>query len=237
MECTLVIIPAFNEATKLGALLPAIRRAVPGLPILVVDDGSGDATAAAAAAAGARVVRHPFNLGYGAALLTGYRYALGEGFERVIQLDADGQHDPASILRIGEQLDAGYDLVLGNRFLDPDSYRPPAARRIGIRLFSTLVSLALGRGISDATTGFQGLSRALLRFYAERSSFPPDYPDANILIRCARAGFRIHEVPVRMRANPEGGTLHVGLKPLVYVARMLFAIAVEWSRRLPRGEE
>ncbi|MBD3237898.1 MAG: glycosyltransferase [Candidatus Eisenbacteria bacterium] len=235
LERTLIVIPALNEQRRIGELLSGIRRAAPGVSLLVVDDGSRDATASIAAAAGARVVSHPFNLGYGAALSSGYRYALRAGFGRVIQMDADGQHDPESLARIGERLDDGVDLVLGSRFLHAESYRPPLARRIGILLFSGLVSLALGRRISDATTGFQGLSASLLGFYTQQGSFPADYPDANILIRCGRAGFRIEEVPVRMRANPDGGTLHVGLKPLVYILRMLFAVAIESTRRLPRG--
>jgi glycosyltransferase involved in cell wall biosynthesis len=234
---TLILIPAFNEARKLGAVLTAIGRIVPELPILVVDDGSTDGTAAAARREGAVVVSHPLNLGYGAAIQTGYRYALRHGFSGVVQLDADGQHDAESILRILEKLDAGHDLVLGSRFLERGSYRPPFARLVGIRIFSFLVRLALRRRITDATTGFQGLSRRLMAFYDGRGAFPHDYPDANMIIRAGRAGFRFAEVPVRMRANPEGGHLHVGFKPLLYVLKMTFAIGVEVSRRLPMVEE
>jgi len=233
---TLILIPAYNEERKIGGLLETLRRVVPDLPVLVVDDGSRDATAAAGRRGGARVVSHPVNLGYGAALQTGYRFALRHGYARAVQLDADGQHDPESIARILARLDEGYDLVLGSRFLDAGSYRPPLARYVGIRLFSALATLALGRRVSDATTGFQGLTRAVMAFYDRRGSFPHDYPDANMIIRCARAGYRIAEVPVRMRANPEGGTLHVGFKPLLYVLKMKFAILIELTRKLPAEE-
>lgn len=235
--CTLILIPAYNEARTIGGLLGAITERDPSAPILVVDDGSSDGTANAARAAGARVISHPVNLGYGAALQTGYRYALRENFARVIQLDADGQHDPDSMGRIQQKLDEGYDLVLGSRFLDGGSYRPPFARRIGIRIFSLITGIVLGRHISDATTGYQGLSRRMFAFYDRRATFPHDYPDANIIIRAARAGHRLVEVPVLMRANPDGGTLHVGWKPVLYVVKMIFAILVELTRRLPRVEE
>ncbi len=228
---TLVVIPAFNEARRLPGVLATLTRAHPDLAVLVVDDGSRDETAARAREAGARVAVHPFNLGYAAALQTGYRFAVQEGFELVIQMDADGQHDPASISTVRRALDEGADLVLGSRFLGGGTYRPPLARLVGIKLFGGLTSLLLGQKIRDATTGFQGLSRRLFAFYARSRSFPHDYPDANMLVRCGRAGFRIVEVPVVMRANPEGGTLHIGWKPVVYMAKMLVAVVLEATRR------
>lgn len=233
---TLIIMPAFNEAAHLAEVLAAVRRAAPDLPLLIVDDGSRDGTVPVARASGARVAAHPFNLGYGAALQTGYRYALRHGFSRVIQMDADGQHDPESLARIRAALDAGADVALGSRFLDPASYRPSFARRIGMGFFRTLAAIVLGRRVSDVTTGYRGLSRRLLLFYDRKASFPADYPDANILVRTVRAGFRVEEVPVRMRENPTGGSIHVGLRPVAYVFKMVFAVLVEASRRLPAPE-
>ncbi|MBM3317868.1 MAG: glycosyltransferase family 2 protein [Candidatus Eisenbacteria bacterium] len=228
--------PAYNEAARLGIVIGDLFRAAPGTPLLVVDDGSRDGTAEAARAAGAAVVAHPFNLGYGAALQTGYRYALRAGFARVIQMDADGQHDPGSLERIVAALDEGADLVLGSRFLDLTSYRPPLARRAGMGLFRTLAAILLRRRLSDVTTGYQGLSRRLVDFYDRRGIFPPDYPDANIIVRAVRAGFRLSEVPARMADNPAGGSIHVGLKPVAYVFKMVFALLVEAGRRLPAPE-
>jgi hypothetical protein len=105
-----------------------------------------------------------------------------------------------------------------------------------MRLFGTLASLALGRRVSDVTTGFQGLSYRAIAFYDGPGAFPHDYPDANMIVRAARAGLRISEVPVRMRDNPAGGSLHVGLRPVIYVAKMLFSILIEMSRRVPLPE-
>jgi glycosyltransferase involved in cell wall biosynthesis len=228
---TLIIVPAFNEAGRLADVITGIGRVAPGLSLLVVDDGSRDRTARVARDLGVRVVSHPFNLGYGAALQTGYRYALRHGCARVVQMDADGQHDPDSLARIMNALDLGYDLVLGSRFLDRESYRPPFARLVGMRLFRGIASLVLGRTITDATTGYRGLSIRLVSFYDRRGLFPHDCPDANIIVRTCRAGFRVTEVPVRMHDNAQGGSIHVGLRPVIYVFKMLFALGVEATRR------
>lgn len=236
-EHTRILIPAYNEAARIAEVIAGVRAVATDTPVLVVDDGSTDDTAARAEAAGARVVRHAVNRGYGAALLTGYRVALGEGAARVVQLDADGQHAAESIGVILAGLEEGADLVLGSRFLDARSYRPAPGRRLGIRLFSFLASRATDQAISDATTGFQGLSRRVLRFYVERG-FPADYPDANVIIRVARAGYRVREVPVRMMVSEGPASIHRGWRPVLYVIKMLGAVALEWSRRVPPpGEE
>ncbi len=233
----LIIIPAFNEESGIAAVIRSIRRAAGDLPVLVINDGSVDGTVAAGRAAGAVVVSHPFNIGYGCALQTGYRYALAHSYTGVIQVDADGQHDSSSIPKVRRALEEGWDLVLGSRFLDPRSYQPSWVRRIGMTLFGLAASWAQGERITDATTGFQGLSRRLLRFYTARGGFPHDYPDANMIIRAARAGFRITEVPVWMHTAEGGGEMHGGFKPLWYVVKMSLAVSMEASRRWPRTEE
>lgn len=228
----LILVPAYNEGPGIARVIAGIRGAVPDVPIWVVDDGSGDDTAAQARRAGAEVLSHERNRGYGAALLTGYTHALEQGYERVVQMDADGQHDVSSIASILTALEEGGDLVLGSRFRNPESYRPRTSRLWGIRFFSFLVRRATDLPITDATTGFQGLSRRLLRFYVHRG-FPTDYPDANVIIRVARAGYRVEEVAVRMFAATGAASIHRGWRPLLYVVKMLFAIALEWGRRVP----
>ncbi len=220
----LVVMPAYNEARNIRRVLEAVRGQV-AADILVVDDGSSDGTAAEARKAGARVAVHPVNLGYGAALQTGYRFALRHGHDAVIQLDADGQHDPASIPRLVEEL-ARADVVVGSRFLDGQSYRPPPSRRLGMWLFGKVASALAGQHISDPTSGFQAISREALRFYAHER-YPADYPDADVLAMVARAGLRLADVPVRMRQSADGKSMHGGLlKPLYYVFRMTLALAL-----------
>ena len=219
-----IVIPAFNEAAVLPELLPRVRAVLPGAEILVVDDGSLDDTARVAHEAGALVARHPINLGYGAAIQTGYRYALRRGARAVLQMDADGQHEPRSALILLEELERGADLVLGSRFLSgARSYRAPLARRIGMRLFAWISGAILGRRITDPTSGFQALSPRLARFYAEGTFFPSDFPDADVLIRVGLAGFRVAEVPVDMYEK-DGPSIHSGARPIYYVMKMLVTI-------------
>ncbi|MCA9726692.1 MAG: glycosyltransferase family 2 protein [Candidatus Eisenbacteria bacterium] len=220
----LVIIPAFHEAESLPALLPRIAAALPDADVLVIDDGSRDSTSAVARAGGARVARHPINLGYGAAIQTGYRYATRHGYRAVLQIDADGQHDPASLGDLLRTLDEGWDLVLGSRFLSgARSYRAPWVRRLGMRFFGAVSSAVLGRRITDPTTGFQALGASLVRYYAEGRFFPPDYPDADVLIRVGKAGFRVTEIPVTMYEK-DGPSMHSGLRPIYYVMKMVLSI-------------
>lgn len=214
--------PAFNEAGRIRRALQEVRSQVKG-DLLVVDDGSSDDTAAEARRGGARVAVHAVNLGYGAALQTGYRYALRHGYDAVLQLDADGQHAPASIPRLIAGL-SGADVVVGSRFLDEGSYRPPLARRLGMWLFGLVASALCGQRITDPTSGFQAVSREALRFYAHER-YPVDYPDADVLAMVVRSGLRLAEVPVRMLASSDGKSMHGGLiKPLYYVFRMSLAL-------------
>lgn len=218
----LVVMPAFNEASRIRRMVEAVRSQVAG-DVLVVDDGSSDDTAGEARRGGARVAVHPVNLGYGAALQTGYRWALKRGYGAVLQLDADGQHDPASIPGLLEALSRA-DVVVGSRFLGERSYRPPLLRRMGMWLFGRVASALAGQRITDPTSGFQAISAEALRFYAHER-YPVDYPDADVLAMVARSGLRLAEVPVRMLPSPPGKSMHAGAwKPLYYVARMSLAL-------------
>lgn len=228
---TLVIIPALNEAATIGHVIQGIRAVDSHLPVLVIDDGSIDATGTIARGAGARVLRLPFNMGYGVALQTGYKYALREGCDCVVQLDGDGQHEPADIPALLEVIERGEaDLALGSRFLRPTAYRSRLARRLGMRLFTLLAFVLTGQRFSDVTSGFQALSLSLLRFFATER-YPGDYPDADVLIMLKRAGFRVKEVSVRMYPKDDGRSMHSGLRPIYYVFKMLLSISLTPLRR------
>lgn len=228
----LAVLPAFNEVGRIAPVVEEVRREL-ACDVLVVDDGSHDETAADARRAGAVVARHPVNLGYGAALQTGYRFALRHGYDAVLQLDADGQHDPASIPALIAALEEA-DVVVGSRFLDAASYRPPVLRRIGMWIFGRIAGALAGVRITDPTSGFQAISREALRFYVHER-YPADYPDADVLAMVARAGLRLAEVPVRMKASPDGKSMHAGIvRPLYYVFRMSLALALVPFRREQR---
>jgi glycosyltransferase involved in cell wall biosynthesis len=218
-----LIIPAYNEGERLEELLERIAEAASACEVVLVDDGSDDETGPIAARAGATVLRHPFNLGYGAALQTGYKYALECGATLVVQMDADGQHDPAQI----EALSAGiledrYDLVVGSRFLERSGYRMGLLRSIGRELFKGLARLA-GLRVSDPTSGFQAMNRRVLELYG-RDFFPADYPDVDVLLTAFRHGLRVGEYPVAMSAGSRRSTLHGGLRSVYYVYKMLLSV-------------
>jgi glycosyltransferase involved in cell wall biosynthesis len=231
---TIVIIPAFNEAKRIAAVIAGVRASVPGAVVVVINDSSRDDTATVARQAGAIVVSHPFNMGYGAAIQTGYKYARDKGYDYLVQLDADGQHDHSCIPALLAPVIKGEaDIAIGSRFLGT-SYRPPLARRLGMALFRRIVSIVTGMDVTDTTSGYQAFNRNVIKFFCT-DVFPVDYPDADMLIMLHRVGFRMTEVPVRMFENSEGKSMHSGLKPLYYMFKMLLSICVTLMRE--RGND
>lgn len=231
MSTVLIIIPAYNEGVRIGEVIRSVRDIDPTFDIVVINDGSRDNTAQVAHDAGAMVVSHPFNLGYGVAIQTGYKFALAKGYDFVVQIDGDGQHDPACIKQLLTPVIEGTtDLALGSRFLGADSYEPSLTRRIGMAFFRKLISFLIRTPITDSTSGYQAFNRRVIRFFTTEV-FPCDYPDADMLLTLHRAGFRISEVPVRMHANATGKSMHTGLMPLYYIFKMLLSIIVTLLRK------
>jgi glycosyltransferase involved in cell wall biosynthesis len=233
----LVVIPAYNEAATVAAVVADVRQALPGFDVLVIDDGSADATAASARAAGAKVLRLPVNSGYGVALQSGYKYAVRHEYGTVAQMDADGQHRaefmPQLLMRVE---DGSADIVIGSRFLDGDGhYQPSRARRIGMGMFSRMASRIMRQHVTDPTSGYQVMRIDVARFFCS-DVYPADYPDADILILLHRSGFRVAEVGVQMRM-PTGKSMHSGHRSLYYVYKMLLSILVTLLRPAQAREE
>lgn len=231
MPGTLVVIPAFNEAATVASVVASVRGAVAEAEVLVVDDGSEDETGRLAAEAGALVLRLALNVGYGAALQAGYKYAVRRGYDVVGQLDADGQHSGADLPALLARLRGGdADIVIGSRFLDgAGKYRGPRSRSAGIALFRAIASLATRQRITDPTSGFQVMDVRVARFYCTEV-YPSDYPDADILITLHRSGFKVREVPVEMRSST-GRSMHDGHRSLYYIYKMTLSIVVSLLRR------
>jgi glycosyltransferase involved in cell wall biosynthesis len=226
----LVVVPAHNEEESLPRTLAEIRAKAPGVDVLVVDDGSRDGTARAAAAVGVPVVRHAVNLGVGGALQTGFRWAFEHGYDVSVQLDADGQHDPAYLpALLAPVLDGRCDVSIGSRFVSATGYRAPWNRKLGMLLFSGIVRLSLGRPIADTTSGFRAYNRAVMAVC--QHDFPKDFPDAPLLIALARRGFRLDEVPVVMRERHAGRSFYTLGKQLYYPYKNLLASLMALVRR------
>jgi glycosyltransferase involved in cell wall biosynthesis len=213
-------------------VLAALHVALPAATVLVIDDASTDATAAAAIANGAHVVRHPIHLGYGAALLTGYSAAVRAGFARAVQLDADGQHDPAFAPALLDPLRRGVaDVVLGSRFLGAPMHVPPT-RRAGSTALRILARALAGLRSTDPTSGYRALTASAMRYLIEWP-MPDDYPDLDVLIAMHRAGIRVTEVPVPSIARTGGTSMHGGVRTVYYAYKVALSSIIA-TRRHPR---
>ena len=223
----LVIMPARNEAGRVGAVIRAVRQALPAASVVVINDDSTDQTRAEALAAGAILLPHVVNLGYGAGLETGYLYALNNGCDVVLQMDSDGQHLASELPRLLAPIAEGRaDIVIGSRYLAADgAYPAPWLRRCGQRFFALILRACTGLRLTDPTSGFQALSRKAIRLFAS-GVFPCDYPDADVLLMSHLAGLRIAEVPTRMVPRVGGKSMHAGLRPVYYAMKMLLSLFI-----------
>jgi glycosyltransferase involved in cell wall biosynthesis len=226
---TLVIIPAYNEASNITAVVAGIRATFGG-DVLVIDDGSEDATAVEARRTGAHVLQHSCNLGIGATVQTGFLYALAHGYDLVLRLDGDGQHDPSYIPRFLEILSAGAaDIVVGSRFLGRKGYQSTLVRRIGIVILG-LISALVGTRVTDPTSGYWGLNRRALELLARHQ--PDDYPETQALVLATRAGCHIQEIPVIMQARGAGRSSIAGVvQSGFYMVKVILAVLIERLRR------
>jgi glycosyltransferase involved in cell wall biosynthesis len=230
----LAVVPAYNEEQTVGSVIGALRRSAPGWDVIVIDDGSTDDTGVAAERAGATVVRHPFNLGIGGAVQSGFRYALEHGYDLMIQVDADGQHDPGEIAAL-EAMHVGeprLDMVCGSRFLSADyRYPAPISRRTGIHLFAFLMSRIVGQRVSDPTSGFRLYNRRAITLFAR--DYPHDYPEVEAVLMLHHHRLTMREVPVRMYERGGGTSSISSGKSVYYMIKVLLAIGVGLVRRRP----
>jgi glycosyltransferase involved in cell wall biosynthesis len=229
---TLVIIPAWNEEEALPGTLAELARVRPDLDVLVVSDGSTDRTAEVGRFAGATVVELPFNLGIGGALQTGFRYAVRNGYERAVQFDADGQHDPLAVQALLDGLDRGADMVIGSRFTEGGAvtYSVSGVRRRAMRLLQWLVKVLVRQRFTDTSSGFRAFSRPMLEYFAQ--SYPVEYMDSvEALVQACNAGFRVDEVPANMRGRTGGAPSTRNFKLVYYYMRLLVVLLVSTTSR------
>ena len=221
----LVVVPAWNEAESVSEVVRDVRAAVPDAECVVVDDGSSDDTADLARAAGARVLRLPYNLGVGGAMRAGFRYARDRGYSTVVQVDADGQHDPRDIPALVAALENA-DVAIGSRFAGVDGYGIRGPRRWAMRMLAWSLSKVARQHLSDVTSGFKASGPRAVRLFAQ--TYPAEYLGDTVeaLVIAARAGLRIGERPVRMRERQAGAPSHRPLKATVYLGRAGIAFLV-----------
>ncbi len=226
MPRTLIIIPAYNEQESIAGVIRDIRTHFPAGDILVVDDGSCDRTASIARASGVSVASLPFNVGIGGAMQTGFRYAARRSYDVALQFDGDGQHLAEEIGDLLEPISEGRaDIVVGSRFLEPNNYRAPFFRRLGIWIFSTVLSRILGMRVTDTTSGFRVANDKVIRFFSR--SYPEDYPEVESLVLLHRAGLRIAEAPIRMRERRGGRSSITPVRSAYYMVKVLLAVFID----------
>lgn len=232
MKKTLVVIPAYNEAMSIRDVICRTKEVLPESDVLVVDDGSTDNTSAVAKSSGAMVIDLSYNLGIGNAIQTGFLFAVQRGYGIVVRLDADGQHRPEDAKSlISPILNGEADMVVGSRFLSSDGggFKSTFARRAGIRLFSTLVSLIVRKHVTDPTSGFQAMNENVVKLFAQE--YPPDYPEIEALVLANKAGFRVKEIPVKMLERKSGQSSIDFAKSVYYVLEVFISIVVSIFRK------
>ena len=219
-----MIIPALNEEATIAAVVQDARDHLDS-DVLVIDDGSSDATAEIANEAGATVVRLPYNLGVGGALRTGLNYAARHGYNRVVQLDGDGQHYAREAKRILDVLEDGHDLVIGSRFAA--GYELGCTRRFTMKLLSGVVSRRLGTKITDTTSGFRAMGPAAIELFSRH--YPSDYLSDTVeaLLMAGNARLGVAEVDVEMRTRQGGVPSSPGIKGVYHFARLLLSIGLQ----------
>jgi glycosyltransferase involved in cell wall biosynthesis len=237
---TLVFIPAWNEESSIAGVIEGVREAIPEADVLVVDDGSTDATGDRARAAGARVARLPFNQGVGAAQQTGYLFALRGGYEICAHLDGDGQHIPSELARLVKEIEAGKaDMVVGSRYRDPgvaqdDDYRASVSRRTGQHLFRLIVSLSTRQRFTDTTSGMRAVNRQAMSLFSEHYS--PEFAEVESVQRAVLQGLQVEELPVRMLSRSEGRSFLTPLRSAFYIFKTLVVLLVGQFRPRVREE-
>lgn len=229
----LIIIPAFNEEQNIECVISCVRKELPYYDILVVNDGSWDRTGHIARELGAIVIDLPYNLGIGATMQTGYRYASLNNYHIAIQVDGDGQHPANQIKKLVQVVADGMaDMAVGSRFIVNGGYKPTMSRLIGMRYFSGLLSLILRQRLTDTTSGFRSVNKGVIDFFSR--TYPEDYPEVEALVLLHRSGFKIREVSVDMKDRDGGQSSITPFRSLYYMIKVSLAIFVEMLRKVSR---
>lgn len=222
----MVAIPAYNEEKNIFRVVNSVRYNNPEVNVVVINDGSRDLTEVEAERAGAFVINLPQNLGIGGAVQTGYIYASRKGYDVVIQVDGDGQHDPKDLSRLIESIEKDEaDMVIGSRFAEKTDYESSKMRWLGINFFSKLVSFICKRDFFDTTSGYRAVNKKVINIFAEY--YPRDYPEVETIVYASKRGVRIKEISVDMKKRQGGKSSITPLKSIYYMIKVTCAILLQ----------
>ena len=233
MPKVLIIIPAYNESEAISGVLTALREQTPDYDVLVVNDGSTDNTADVVRRhPGVNLVQLPFNMGIGSTVQTGYKYAVHNGYDIAVQCDADGQHPVHQLPKIiNAVLEGKGDMVIGSRYVADTDYVPSFFRRVGKSLLSRIVDSVVGGGITDTTSGFRAMNRAVFKTFAR--TYPDDYPEAEALVIMHKHGLKAVEVPVDMQPRQGGESSINATRAAYYIIKVSLAIFIGKVKKKP----
>lgn len=225
----LIIIPAYNESENIVGTIEDIKENAPDFDYVVINDCSTDNTLQILKEHGYNYVSLPINLGIGGAVQTGYKYADKYGYDIAVQVDGDGQHDPAFLAKMADYLEEhDLDMVIGSRFIDKEGFQSSFMRRVGIVYFTGLIKLLTGKTITDPTSGLRLAGKKVIKLFAE--NYPKDYPEPETAVTAINQGMKIEEIPVIMRAR-QGGVSSITMKKSVYyMIKVTIAIIIEALR-------
>ncbi|RED32076.1 glycosyltransferase family 2 protein [Paenibacillus sp. VMFN-D1] len=226
----LVIVPAYNEAEGIGRVIRRLREDAPYADVLVINDGSSDATSRIARAAGANVIDLTCNLGIGGAVQTGYRYAAEHHYDYAVQIDGDGQHNPCDLrCLLSAQFDTGADMVIGSRFITKEGFQSTFARKMGIGLLSALVTRLTGQNVTDPTSGYRLCGRRAISLFARE--YPTDYPEVEALMLLYNRELSFTEIPVVMNERQGGVSSISAMKSVYYMSKVILSVLLMKTKK------
>lgn len=222
---TLVIIPCYNEEENLERVVSGLRAAAPDVDYLIVDDCSTDGSAALCRQNGYHYLSLPINLGIGGGVQSGYLYAHAHGYDITVQMDGDGQHDPAYLQALIAPVAEGrLDMAIGSRFIHREGFQTSFMRRLGIGVISGMIRALCGLRVRDTTSGFRACGRELTAYFADH--YAQDYPEPEAIVTAVLQGYRVGEVPVKMRERTAGKSSISPMKSIYYMVKVCIALVV-----------
>lgn len=225
----LIIIPAYNEESNIEKTVTAIQENAQGFDYVIINDCSTDHTRQICEDKGYNIVNLPINLGIGGAVQTGYKYALRHDYDVAVQVDGDGQHDPEFLSVMAEHLlKNNLDMVIGSRFIEKEGFQSSQLRRVGIVIFSKLITILTGTKITDPTSGLRMIGPNVMALFA--ADYPRDYPEPETTARLLHNHFKIKEIPVQMRERQGGVSSISPGKSIYYMVKVTLAILIEKMR-------
>lgn len=231
----LVIIPAYNEEKNIGKVVDEIKKELDGIDILVINDASTDNTKKVIEEKAVRHITLPYNMGYSHAVQTGIKYALYNGYDYCLQMDADGQHIATEAKKLLNKMkEENLDIVIGSRFMQETDYKHGILRKCGTKVLSFLIKIICKKEITDPTSGFQCINRKTIERFAKMGNYP-EFPDANLIIELLLDDYKIEEISIEMRQREFGTSMHKGIiKPIKYMIKVLYTIVIIVLRNILR---